>query len=218
MHNGFIGTAKEMFPNCTICIDPFHVVKHLNEDAVDAIRTRLQDAPGISLAERRILKGSMRLLRVKDSNFSRIYGSYEAKAREKLNSVLNAYPELNEAYNAVQEFHLIADNDSYAQQRVMLTKWLDQYCSSEVPEIIKISNMIRHWRGYLQNSWKYNRSNGIAEGFNNKVKVLKRISYGLHDFSAFRKRILLTCGYTHLSHSKKSLFAEKLTRKGGVEL
>jgi transposase len=67
MHNGFIGTAKEMFPNCTICIDPFHVVKHLNEDAVDAIRTRLQDAPGISPAERRILKGSMRLLRVKDS-------------------------------------------------------------------------------------------------------------------------------------------------------
>ena len=34
-------------------------------------------------------------------------------------------------------------------------------------------------------------SNGYTEGTNNKIKVLKRISYGLHRFGRFRVRILL---------------------------
>ncbi|MBM6949563.1 transposase, partial [Mordavella massiliensis] len=47
---------------------------------------------------------------------------------------------------------------------------------------------------YIQNSWKYGKSNGLSEGLNNKIKVLKRVSFGLHSFEAFRRRILLTCG------------------------
>ncbi|WP_147010930.1 transposase, partial [Herbinix hemicellulosilytica] len=31
------------------------------------------------------------------------------------------------------------------------------------------------------------------EGFNNKIKVLKRISYGIKNFERFRTRILHSC-------------------------
>ena len=34
-------------------------------------------------------------------------------------------------------------------------------------------------------------SNGYTEGTNNKIKVLKRISYGLRHFGRFRVHILL---------------------------
>jgi transposase len=33
----------------------------------------------------------------------------------------------------------------------------------------------------------------MTEGFNNKIKVLKRNAYGFHVFDNFKKRILLNC-------------------------
>ncbi|MGI6040417.1 MAG: transposase, partial [Eubacteriales bacterium] len=33
-------------------------------------------------------------------------------------------------------------------------------------------------------------TNGFTEGCNNKIKVLKRISFGVRNFSRFRNRIL----------------------------
>ena len=38
---------------------------------------------------------------------------------------------------------------------------------------------------------KYKYSNGPLEGFNNKIKLLKRVSYGYSSFKNFRLRILI---------------------------
>ena len=42
----------------------------------------------------------------------------------------------------------------------------------------------------ILNAFKYNLTNGPTEGFNNNIKVLKEISYGIRDFERFRTRIL----------------------------
>ncbi|MEI3216207.1 MAG: transposase [Lachnospiraceae bacterium] len=73
--------------------------------------------------------------------------------------------------------------------------------------------MVRHWRGYIQNTWKYNKSNGVCEGYNNRIKVLKRTWYGLHNFESFRKRILLTCGPTQFVTNPAVLFQRNRTKK-----
>lgn len=75
--------------------------------------------------------------------------------------------------------------------------------------------MVRHWRGYIQNIWKHNKSNGVCESYNNQIKVLKRICYGLHNFDPFRKRILLTCGSTQFVTNPATLFQRNRTQKGG---
>jgi len=43
----------------------------------------------------------------------------------------------------------------------------------------------------MLNSVKYVYSNGSLEGFNNKIKLLKKLSYGYSSFSNFRLRILI---------------------------
>ncbi|WP_137617395.1 transposase, partial [Lactiplantibacillus nangangensis] len=40
----------------------------------------------------------------------------------------------------------------------------------------------------------YKYSNGPMEGINNKIKVIKRVSYGFGCFSSFRLRIHLAFG------------------------
>ena len=51
----------------------------------------------------------------------------------------------------------------------------------------------------------WEKSNELSQGLNNKIKVLKRVSFGLHRFDAFRRRILLTCGRLRLSQDPFSI-------------
>ena len=45
---------------------------------------------------------------------------------------------------------------------------------------------------YVENTMKYNYTNGFTEGINNFIKVLKRIAFGYKSFFHFRNRILIT--------------------------
>ena len=103
-----------------------------------------------------------------------------------------------------EDRHIVEDNPTKEE----LTEWIKQYTASNVEEIHSAACTIRHWRGYIQNSWKYGKSNGLSEGLNNKVKVLKRVAFGLHSFEGFRKRILLTCGKLRLSKDPLSVLED----------
>ena len=104
--------------------------------------------------------------------------------------------DLREAYDALAEFHDILEESAYSLQRCMLTDWLDTYTASSHEGTRRCANTIRHYRSYIQNSWKYGQSNGPCEGLNNKIKILKRNCYGVHDFEHFRRRVLFCCGST----------------------
>ncbi|WP_411970984.1 transposase [Ligilactobacillus hohenheimensis] len=56
-------------------------------------------------------------------------------------------------------------------------------------------------------SFKCQLSNSPVEGINNKIKVIKRVSYGYRNFDHFRGRILLSCrneyiDFDHLNTQK----------------
>jgi transposase len=215
MHNGFISVARELFPDANICIDMFHVVKLLN-DTVESIRRRLQrDMEEQQNKEsHRILKNVSRSLLTSEIKQERLANPNNAKRREKLKVVFDLFPDLAEAYDALQEFHAINNTPLLILQKSNLTDWIIRNCDSTVPELEKTARSIRHWRGYIQNTWEYHRSNSTCEGLNNKIKVLKRVSFGLHCFETFRKRVLLTCGYLRLSNDPFTIFNEKRKGKG----
>ena len=47
-----------------------------------------------------------------------------------------------------------------------------------------------YWYEEIRSALIYPYSNGFTEGCNNKIKVLKRVSFGLRNFERFRNRIL----------------------------
>jgi len=216
MHNGFVSVAKELFPHARICIDMFHVIRLIN-DTIDAIRRRLQnDTQNRQDNDERYaaLKNASRSLRTSEVKQERLGNPNNAIRLEKLHVVFDLFPELTEAYNALQEFHFICEMTPPILQKASLTDWIQQYSDSKTPELEKLARSIRYWRGYIQNAWQYHHSNSACEGFNNKIKVLKRISYGMHCFESFRKRVLLTCGYIRLANEPFTIFHEKRNGKG----
>lgn len=50
----------------------------------------------------------------------------------------------------------------------------------------------RRYEEYIINSLIYPYSNGVVEGINTKIKLLKRIAYGYRNFKNFRLKILLS--------------------------
>lgn len=187
----------------------FHVVKLLNAN-IDAIRTALQK----ELREQgeedayQLLKHSSRLLKTAACNQELYWGGASSKQNQRLTEVLKLSPDLEEAYAALQAFHNILRTPEYALQRAALTEWISTYTASECPTTRTAANTIRHHRQYIQNSWKYGKSNVPCEGLNKKIKDIKRNASGVHSFENFRKRILIACGYTQFVHESFTLFAE----------
>lgn len=59
-----------------------------------------------------------------------------------------------------------------------------------ITEFEKYAKTFQAWRKEILNAYKYGITNGVTERFNNKIKVLKRSSYGIRDFNRFRTSIL----------------------------
>ena len=161
------------------------------------------------------MKGILRLLKTSEYHQASYWGTHLQENRRRLQKAFTVAPDLLEAYEALQFFHGIQASSPFSVQSEELTEWIRKYASSRVEEIRSAACTIRHWRSYIQNSWKYGKSNGLSEGLNNKIKVLKRVSFGLHSFNAFRRRILLTCGRLRLSQDPFSVLENA---KAGKEI
>ena len=55
----------------------------------------------------------------------------------------------------------------------------------------KAIKTMKRYREYMVNSIGYEYSNSPLEGFNNKIKLVKRVSYGYNSFDNFRLHILI---------------------------
>ena len=84
---------------------------------------------------------------------------------------------------------------------------------------------LRKYKKQIKNTMYYNGlSNGPLEGINNKIKVIKRISYGYRSFSSFKAKILLVFSlFTFSETNKKPRYSIEdrqaiLTKKKEIKL
>ncbi len=71
-----------------------------------------------------------------------------------------------------------------------LQEWLELVRSADLEEFQSLQKSFTDWFEEIVNALKYQWSNGYTEGCNNKIKVLKRISFGIRRYSRFKNRIL----------------------------
>ena len=63
--------------------------------------------------------------------------------------------------------------------------------SADDGELIRWGNPLKHWRGPILNHSDHDTTNGFTEGCNTKIKMLKRISYGLRNVDVYWRKMLL---------------------------
>jgi hypothetical protein len=104
-----------------------------------------------------------------------------------LAKVFKKYPEFAEIYNLIVSFKSILANK--AGQR--FDEWLKKVENSVSPELQSFATGIKSDLPAVKNGILFSFNNGLAEGFVNKLKVIKRIMYGRCNFSTLKTKLLL---------------------------
>lgn len=182
MWQPYVDMAQIYFPNAKIIIDKYHFIRQVAW-AIEAVRKRLQKSMPKKL--RKYFKHSRRLI------LTRYHRLSNEKKRE-CDLMLLYNDDLRKAHYLKEKFYEICQNPKYSEQRTDFWDWIKEAESSGIPEFEKCAKTYRNWSKYILNAYKYsNISNGPTEGFNNKIKVLRRTSYGIRNFEHFRTRILM---------------------------
>ncbi len=108
-----------------------------------------------------------------------------------LNDIFKISNELKEGYYLKEEFLDIINHYESMDVENQINKWMSKCIEKGIPEFIEAAGTIARWKEYILNSFIDKRySNGFTEGTNNKIKVIKRVSFGYKSFKLFRGRIL----------------------------
>ena len=118
--------------------------------------------------------------------YNRSFGKLVTR-RDVLNYILSLDKSFRASYEITQEVRkAVKDRDE-----VSLKELMDMDTTSLPRGMAKAIKTMKRYREYMINSVKYEYSNGPLEGFNNKIKLVKRVSYGYNSFDNFRLRILI---------------------------
>ena len=107
-----------------------------------------------------------------------------------ISQVFFASPKLEKAYNLKEKFYGIFFADNRTDARDLLEDWCLMSGNSNLKRFQTCGKTMAEWSTSILNAIEFGYTNGRIEGMNNKIKVLKRVSYGVHNFTRFRNRIL----------------------------
>ena len=96
------------------------------------------------------------------------------------------------AYWLKESFSEVFRAKTYEEAIELLKEWIKRAASSSIERFVSCSKTIVYWSKSIATSIQYGYTNGRIEGMNNKIKVLKRVSFGFRNFRRFRNRIFYT--------------------------
>lgn len=172
------------FRKAKIVADHFHWTRYAC-DAVNRIRIDVQN--NLPKKERIYFKHSRKLLLSRTCNIT------NDALKDELSYILINYSEsLRIAYREKEELLNIVHSDEKSEVRISkFNEWVKRNLESDIPQLQECAKTFQHWYVEIKHSLEVPYSNGPTEGFNNKIKTLKRISFGFRNFTNFKARIML---------------------------
>ena len=96
---------------------------------------------------------------------------------------------ISQAYYLKEQLREIwMQSNKQAAEKVMLD-WVKQAQESKVPQLMKMAVTIMAYRTGILAWYDCSISTGEVEGIDNKIKVMKRVSYGFRDERCFQLRL-----------------------------
>lgn len=187
MYPGFINAVHETLPEAAVVVDRFHVAKAYR-DSADAVRKqevkRLKQTLSPADYDSRV-KGTLWL-------FRKPWTALTASERHRLESLFELAPNLQAAHLARELLTAIFDQ---AQSKAQATDWLQAWRTFVTLQAIRgfetfLTTLDQH-HDEIANYFLNRQTSGFVEGFNNKIKVLKRRCYGLFNLTHLFQRLQL---------------------------
>jgi len=101
--------------------------------------------------------------------------------------MLSYSEELKENWLAFQNMYSSFDT----RDSIRFFGWLQRYDGNLDEKLATVIETFLKIESYIKNSFRTSLSNGVLEGINNKIKLIKRMAYGYRSFFNLRLRIML---------------------------
>ena len=104
---------------------------------------------------------------------------------KSLNAILNSHSDLALCYAMKEEMCSLFDLRNPDDARKRWTQWFEAAKASGIPALVRFAELKEKRLVGLVAHASHNISTGKLEGFNNKIKVAKRIGYGYRNEEYF---------------------------------
>lgn len=179
--------VEKLMPNATVVADRFHVMKQINEELDKQRKSEKRAAE----KEKSIRKKSKILSGLSKSKYALLKNecNLNEKQKEKLEQVKEVCPTLGKMHELKEKFRDIYEKEqSEITGLLRISDWLKE-AAIYYPDSKKT---IGRWIGEIIAYFNERITNGVVEGINNKIKLIKRSAYGFRNFDNFRTRVLLS--------------------------
>ena len=175
----FRNVIKRTLPQAKIIADKYHYVRQF-EWMIRDIRIRLYNQN-----ERyRDLKKYWRLLSKNPLKLSK-------KQKKRVEKLRSLNKDFSECYGYKESFYELLRVETVKEFKEGFEDLIEKLSNSGIKECIYLSKTYINWKKEILNSFESKIDNGFVEGYNNKIKVIKRVSYGIKKFETLKKLIQL---------------------------
>jgi transposase len=179
--SAYHNSVKRYLKNATIVFDKFHVYGYLGQ-AVDQVR-RDEQNQALKQSGQELIKGS-RWLWLRNSKTLR------RKQRHTLEEIMAINKNLQRAYLLKEDFEEFYTCETRDEAEQFLKQWTGRCKRTVLHPFHQLAKRLERWKEGILAYFEQRITNAVSEGINNKIKVLKRRSYGLNDFKYFLLKIL----------------------------
>ncbi len=195
MYLGFVNAAKEQLPRAHIIIARFHVARGYRHcaDRVRRVELKLLKQ-NLSKKDYAQIKGAMWAFRKSSEQLTD--GEWELLQR-----LFTYSPKMKDAYILREELTQIFERKYDPKgAKCAIRAWCKRVRSCQISQFESFLKTIETWLEPITNYFLERLTSSFVEGFNNRVKVLKRRCYGIFDVERLFQRLTLDLhGYERFS-------------------
>jgi len=188
MSAAFIKSIKAKVPMAQIVYDLFHVLK-LASEAVDEVRrnkvrqlNELDDPEGAAA--------------IKKSRYALLKRPWDLSAKEwdKLAAIQKHNATLYRAYLLKESLADVFVETKRTDAEKELNRWLAWASRSKLKPFVKTAQTVRKYKDGILAYVETKLTNGLVEGFNNKLRMIARRAFGFHSAGSLIGMLFLSCG------------------------
>ena len=179
MKQSYLTVLKRVFPKAKIVVDRFHVMREMLSQ-LEELRKIVQD-------QNRKCRINRFLLVKNRENLSK-------EGRKKIKYIFkqyDRYPALKGAYFVKEKVREMYECETKKEAERKLDMLLSQLEQFEVGKLAEMRDTLIRWKPYVLNFFERRTTNAFIEGCHNKMKLVKRMSYGFRNFKNYVLKITL---------------------------
>ena len=172
--------AEKLMPQAIIVADRFHVMKQVNKELDDQRKNSRKEAKQLENKSEK----EQTLAGLNKSKYALLKNEKDLteKQKNKLEEVKKVDETLVIMHQFKEDFRdIFEQNNNWVDGLLSLADWLKD-THEHFPES---SGTIRRWLGEILAYFDNRTTQGVVEGINNKLKLIKRRGYGFRNFDNF---------------------------------